>query len=77
MRASASFFAFILVASAISSSAESRGTLPISLRYIRTGSSMEKLSTRSLGSTSSSSSISAMASSGGSSRSSGSMTPLM
>ena len=53
-------------ASSISPSAESRGTLPISLRYIRTGSSMLKLSTRELGSTSSSSSISAISSRGGS-----------
>ena len=43
-------------------SAESRETLPISLRYIRTGSSILKLSTKALGSTSSSSSISAISS---------------
>ena len=56
----------IAVASEISSSADSSDTLPISLRYIRTGSSVEKLSTSSFGSTSSSSSISAISSIGGS-----------
>ena len=48
------------------SAADSSDTLPISLRYIRTGSSVEKLSTSSFGSTNSSSSISAIASIGGS-----------
>ena len=54
-------------ARSISSSGDNRGTLPISFRYIRTGSSMEKLFTRVLGSTSSSSSTSAISSAAGSS----------
>ena len=53
-------------ASSISSSEESRFTLPISFRYMRTGSSVPKESTMELGSTISSSLMSSMASRGGS-----------
>ena len=63
----ASFPADMAWARSTSSSGVSRGTLPISLRYIRTGSSKEKLLTRVLGSTSSSSSTSAISSAAGSS----------
>ena len=52
-------------ARATSCSLVSRSTLPISLRYIRTGSSMPKESTRVLGSTISSSGISSISSMGG------------
>ena len=53
------------LASSTSSSEVSRFTLPISFRYIRTGSSVPKESTRELGSTISSSGISSKASMGG------------
>ncbi len=62
---SASFPADMAWARLTSSSGVSSATLPISFKYMRTGSSMEKLLTRVLGSTSSSSSMLAISSAAG------------